>query len=261
MPLLAEVQAQIRRAVVAGDPTGVAPLLVGGRDARQRLAIHRRHYETSLVTALLGKFPATVWLVGSAFTTEAARHFVRDHPPRKPCIAEYGDEFPRFLASRPAAERVPYLGAFAELEWRVGQVSVAVDRPPLTIQAMSHIDLDDLADSVLTVQPGLRYIEAPWPVDALLQLYLTDSAPNELAFAPEEVRMEIRGARGAFHLTRLDAVEFMFRRAVAEGRPVGDAAEGALAANAVFAPGLSLATLVAEGAVTGIRRARTGGES
>jgi hypothetical protein len=50
---IADTQSLVRRAVVTGDATRVVPLLIGGRDAGKRLAIHRRHYETSLVTALL----------------------------------------------------------------------------------------------------------------------------------------------------------------------------------------------------------------
>jgi hypothetical protein len=35
---------------------------------------------------------------------------------RRDRIAEYGEAFPGFLASRPAASRVPYLAQFASLE-------------------------------------------------------------------------------------------------------------------------------------------------
>ena len=87
MPPLAEIQSRLRESVVAGDDAVVLPLLVGGQEPEKRLRIHRRHYEASLVTALLGKFPGTVWLVGSPFTIEAAREFVRRYPPRTPCIA------------------------------------------------------------------------------------------------------------------------------------------------------------------------------
>src|SRR6266567_5572931 len=92
---LADIQRDVRQAVVAGEDSAIAPLLSGGTNPRKRLQIHRRHYETSLVTALLGKFPATVWLVGSQFVNEAAQHYIREHLPRKPCIAEYGEVFPQ----------------------------------------------------------------------------------------------------------------------------------------------------------------------
>ena len=37
-----------------------------------RLAIHRRHYVASLTRALVERFPATVWLVGSELVTHVA---------------------------------------------------------------------------------------------------------------------------------------------------------------------------------------------
>jgi hypothetical protein len=125
---LRDLQANVRRAIVCGDVGAIAPLLVGGGDSRTRLAIHRRHYRASLVNALLEKFPATVWLTGSAFPTEAARQFVAAHPPDHPCIAEYGKEFPAFLAALPTAAHLPYLRDFAELERRVGEQRTGDDR-------------------------------------------------------------------------------------------------------------------------------------
>src|SRR5438093_1939885 len=126
---LAEVQALFRQAVVTGEKSRLVPLLSGGRYPAKRLAIHQRHYETSLVTALLGKFPATTWLTGTRFVTEAATRFVHDRVPQAPCIAEYGREFPMFLSSCRGAVRVPYLNDFAELEWQVGQLAIAVEEP------------------------------------------------------------------------------------------------------------------------------------
>src|SRR6516225_6928728 len=80
MPSLTETQLWIRRAVVDGDTAGIPPQLIGGRDPRRRLAIHQRHYRSSLVAAIRTKFPATAWLLGMPFLDEAAQEFVRRHP-------------------------------------------------------------------------------------------------------------------------------------------------------------------------------------
>src|SRR6266446_1717555 len=101
MPTLGEIQSGVRDAVVAGDSKGIESLLVCGPSGRTRLEIHRRHYEITLVNALVGKFPAAGWLVGAPFVTEAARLYVHLHPPATPCIAEYGQGFPQFLGECP----------------------------------------------------------------------------------------------------------------------------------------------------------------
>lgn len=254
MPPLAETQLHFRDAVVTGDASGITPLLTGGRYAEKRLAIHQRHYETSLVKALLGKFPATAWLVGTPFVTEAAKRFVHEHPPQAPCIAEYGEQFPRFLSECPGAERVPYLGEFAELEWHVGHVAIAVDRPAVAIEEFSAIDGDALPDTRLTLQSGLRYLQASWPIDELMKLYSTETAPERFELSPGDAWIEVRGARGEFHIGRLDAAEFIFRKSILELRSIGDAAELALDRNAAFDPGRALAALIHAGLVNAITR-------
>lgn len=259
MSPLAEIQFRLRQAVVTGDATGMVPVLVGGRDPLKRFAIHRRHYETSLVTAVLGKFPATVWLVGSPFVTEAARHFIREHPPLAPCIAEYGVEFPAFLSTRPAAERVPYLREFAELERCLGQVAIAIARPGVTLDHFSKLDPVALPNAVLALQGGLHYLHASWPVDDLMRFYLKETAPSRFALSPVDVWIEVRGARGEFQIGRLDASEFVFRRSVLDGRSIGDAAECALDVDAAFDAGRAFATLVTDGLVTAIATGIMGG--
>lgn len=250
MPSLAEAQRRLRNAIIDDDVADVLPLLVGGRDPALRLAVHRRHYETSLVTTLLGKFPAVVWLMGSPFVTQAARDFVRLRPPTAPSIAEYGEEFPDFMAEGVNAERVRYLRWFGKLEWHLGHVALAIEHPYLAMDALAPIDRELLPDIVLTLQPGLKYLEAPWPIDRLMNLFLTEAAPDQYVFEPADVRLEVRGARGAFHIDRLDAGTSVFRRAIMEGQSIGTAAERALEADPTFEPGQALTRLVVDGLVT-----------
>jgi hypothetical protein len=252
MSPLAEIQSRVRYAVVTGEVVDLAGLLVGGRDAEKRLAIHHRHYESSLVTALVDKFPGTAWLVGSPFITEAAKQFVRRYPPSKACVAEYGEQFPEFLSTCPDADRVAYLRSFAELEWHVAQVSLAIDHPALTLTDLSGLDPGVLTDIALRLQPGTRYLHAPWPVDDLIKIYLSDSAPEQFALRQGDVWLEVRGARGTFEMTRIDAAEFLFRQGLANGRTLGEAAERALDVDAAFDPGRALSNLLDDGLVTAV---------
>lgn len=250
MPTLAEIQSSVRDAVVGEEAPDVGSLLAG--DGRTRLQIHRRHYETSLVNALLEKFPATGWLAGTRFLTEAAKRYVRQHPPDAPCIAEYGEGIPRFLLDCPGAERVPYLREFGELEWHVGHVAVAIDEPSVTREELAAIPADTLPDVEFRLQPGLRYLQASWPVDELMQLYLSEIAPARFEFEPANVWIEVRGARGEFRMNRLDQAEFAFRECIGKGQPIGAAAECALDINAAFDAGRALAALIADNLVTAV---------
>lgn len=250
---LSEVQHHVRNAMVAGDVTGLTGMLVGGPDPKHRLAIHQRHYRASLVTALLSKFPATDWLLGHGSAERASAEFVRQHPPSAPCIAEYGESFPEFISVQPYTEHVEYLRAFSQLEWHIGQVSISVDQPALS-DALSQFEPADLLDATVGLQPGLRYMAASQPVDELMKLYLSETSPNEYFLAPADVRLEIRGSRGNFSMSRLDPAEFTFRRALLNGRSIGLAAEEAIEADSTFDPGRSLVQIVAERLVTTIAR-------
>jgi hypothetical protein len=259
MRTLAETQSQFRDAVIQSDGhaiTALRPLLVGGIDPEKRLSIHQRNYQKSLIDALLVKFPATAWLMGTAFVTQAAGRFVCEQPPAAPCIAEYGSEFPAFLSREAESERAPYLTDFAELEWCVGQVAIALDCPPVTAEQFSRIDPNVLPNTFLTLQPGLHFLEARWPVDELMTLYLTETAPDRFELPSSDVRIEVRDARGQFYICRLDAAEFKFRKSISGGRSIGDATEFAMDTSADFDPGQALAALIAAGFITGINKER-----
>jgi hypothetical protein len=249
VPALADLQAGVRDALITGKGAALEPLLLGGADASKRLAIHQRHYAASLVTALLDRFPATVWLVGSALVTDAARQFVRRHPPTRPCIAEYGEEFPDFLASRPGATEIPYIRQFAELEWHLSRLSLAVDAPAVNPAGVSDIDLAALTDARASLQPGVHYQHADWGIDELISLYLSDSAPERFVLQPGDVWLELRGARGELRIGRLVRADFVFRAALACGRSLGDAAISALDIDAGFDAGRSLRDLLDQGLV------------
>ncbi len=180
MPTLAEIQTGIRDALVLGDRSAVMPLLLGGLHPEHRLAIHQRHYAASLTRALVERFPATVWLVGSDLVTHAARTFVRDHPPEKPCIAEYGEEFPRYLGAQAGTEALPYLAQFAAIDWHLGRLALATD------------------DS-----PRVHVIHLDWSLDELMTIFLTENTPEQFALRREEVWLEMYGLRGELRMTRL----------------------------------------------------------
>jgi hypothetical protein len=195
MPALADIQSAVRDALVRGDRSPLAPILSGGAHPEHRLAIHQRHYAASLTRALLDRFPATAWLVGSELVTDAATSFIREQPPSKPCIAEYGESFPQHLGEHPVARSLPYLSQFAELEWHLGCLALATE------------------DS-----PHVRYLHLDWSLDELIGVYLSNSAPDQFSLRQEDVWLEIRGLRGSLEMHRLALDDF--RRA--NGQSAGD---------------------------------------
>jgi hypothetical protein len=253
MPSLADLQAQVRTALLDGNTAPLTPALVGGSRPDRRLAIHARHYETSLVRTLVERFPATAWLVGSEPVIAAARRFVRSCPPTRPCLAEYGEGFPSLLGAS-AGARVPYLRDFAELEYRIGSLALAVERQALPLSVLAAMPEDDLPAVVLDTQPGATYLRVDWDVDGVIDLYLTDAAPDRYEITRGLWWLEIRGNRGDVQVHRLSPAEFAFRAAVAGGQTLGQAVERGVAAEDTFDAGRALAGLFAERLVTGVHR-------
>jgi len=252
VPALSDLQRSLRDALVHGGTQGLESLLVGGCDPNKRLAIHQRHYRVSLIRTLLERFPATVWLVGSPFVTDAAHEFVRARPPSRPCIGEYGERFPEFLATRPGAEEISYLRQFAELEWHLSRLALAVDAPCLTIGDLSTSDAAALGNATVTLQPGVLYLHADWAIDELISLYLSDDSRDHFTLQSGDVWLELRGVRGELTMKRLRHAEFLFRAALAAGESVSDAALSALEIETAFEPGLALLELVRDRLVVGI---------
>ena len=92
-------------------------------------------------------------------------------------------------------------------------------------------------------------------------MYLADTSQGSWALIAEEVRIEARGARGAFRFTRLSADAYAFRMSLAEGHTLGEAAGRALEVEPAFDPGMALRTLLDERLITSIGRPATGGRS
>jgi hypothetical protein len=177
---LADLQADIAAALTDARTPECEPLLIGGARPGDRFAIHQRHYRSSLARAIVERFPATVWLTGSDFVAHAAAAFVRARPPARPCIAEYGDSFPTFLAAQPEAARLPYLAQFATIDWHLGRLAVAIDAAPIALR----ID---------------------WALDELFTCFLGGRAPDQFTLRAETVWLELHGERGELSLRRLSA--------------------------------------------------------
>jgi hypothetical protein len=130
----------------------------------------------------------------------------------------------------------------------------------VTRDHLAGVSAEVLPETRLTIQTGTHYVHAGWPIDELMTLYLSDAAPAQFVMAGIDVWVEVRGARGSFRFSRLTAAEFSFRVAIAEGLPLGDAAQRAWGSDPTFDPGLGLTAIVDEGLVTAINSGGLGGQ-
>jgi hypothetical protein len=250
MQPLADAQALFRSALVGGNGSAVYPVLSGVPDVSQRLAIYQRHHRHSLVRHIAGRFPTLAWLLGSKSMLALAEAFALAHRPTAPCMAEYGEAFPAFVAASEPGRARPYLAAAAELDWCLGETAVAVDLPALGIDVLSTIATDRLPETKFGMQPGARYVKADCPVDELVRLRLSEHVPDSFRLDRRPVFLEVTGARGTFHIGRLDRPIYEFRARLAVGETIAAAADAAFAADIEFEAGIALAGLFADRLVT-----------
>ena len=237
MSSLRELQAGFGAAMLGGDEAGVTPYVVDDEPgAASRLAVYRHHILTSLTAALEATYPVVCRLVDPRFFRWAANSYVRKYPPAGPCLFEYGGHFAAFLAAFPACAHLPWLADVARLEWAMNAALHAPDAIALEPDALRALDPRALARLKLRFEPSVTLIKSAWPVDAIWRAN-QPGADGVVDLGAGAVRIEVRRLREDVVFRALPPGRFAFRAAVAAGRSLEDAVEGALDAE----PGFDLA--------------------
>jgi hypothetical protein len=263
MRSLAEVQAVVAQALLERDGGALDAVVAGdGLAPDARLAIYRHHVFTSLTAALAATYPVVQRLVGDGFFRYAAHEFIRDHPPAGPCLFEYGGAFAAFLAGFAPCRSLAYLPDVARLEWALNAAMVADDVVPLDLAALAEIPPGDVERITFELDPSLALVISPWPVDTIWRADQAGADPTATVDLDEGgVRLEVRRLGDDVVFRRLAPATAAFRRALLDGRPLGDAVTAAAAEDPGFDATTELRALFEESALRGFRRTPDGEES
>lgn len=222
--MLREFQADFRRAMLADAPGIEAAFAPGRIPVAAGLRIYRNTVFAKLGDALSDLYPVVKLLVGDGFFAYAAHEFVRHHPPRTPVMAEYGQAFPSFLANFPPAADLPYLADVARLELARHQALNAADRAPLRPDAFKAVPPESLADIALSLHPSLRFVDSPYPVDAIWEAHRDGKAPDrEVSLPDRAARLLIARPEGAVSILSVEPATYDFARALDRGLTLGAA--------------------------------------
>lgn len=251
MLALREVQAAFRRALLEQDDGAFAALVAdGGVAVADRLAVHRNNLRISLTDALRDTFPVVCRLVDERFFAYAAHEFVTAHPPRRACLAEYGEDFAGFLTDFPPCRALTYLPDVARLEWLLNVAAHAADAAPLPPSSLAVVAAADTPRLVFRLAPSLGLLASPWPVDRIWRLNQPGVDSDEVIdVGAGGVHLEVARQGGGVVLRALAAASFAFRQAIAGGARLATAAATALAADAQFDLAAAIAELFREGVV------------
>ncbi len=258
MSTLLEVQAGFRAGVLEQGDAPILPEIAGdGLAPAARLSIYRNHVFTTLTNALKATFPVVCRLVDERFFAYAAHEYIRDHPPRIRCLFEYGASFAEFLAAFPPCRDLSYLPDVARLEWAMNEALHAADAPRFEPARLAAVPPDDAPNLVLRLDPALRLLASPWPVDNIWAANQPGSDPDaRVDLDAGGVQLQIRRAGDRVLFRRSDAASFAFRSALAGGERLSDAADAALGEDSTFDLAAALRALISEAALAGCEISR-----
>ena len=236
MASLRELQASIADALLGGDARAAAASVDGdGLAPRARLDIYRHHVMTTLTAALEATFPVVCRLVDRRFFAYAADASIREYPPNGPCLFEYGETFPQFLAGFPPCRSHRYLPDVARLEWALEVAGHAPESARIDPAKLGAVATADMPRLTVSLDPSLGLVASPWPIDRIWKAHQPDvAAPPAVDLAAGGAHLEVRRVEGAVVMRSVDPACHAFRSALAEGHTLERAATVALATDSEF---------------------------
>ncbi|MCF8532857.1 MAG: DNA-binding domain-containing protein [Reyranella sp.] len=236
MPLaLRDLQATFAAQLVGGDHADLAPHIVGDSiPAEARLRIYRHHVGHSLGAALAATFPTVQALVGEGFFQTLTRDFAACELPTQPVLAEYGVEFPAFVAGYGPARGLPYLADIARLDWALNVAFHAAANRRLAAADLATIAVEQLPSLMVGISEGAALIGSDYPIDRIWHASQPGASSDAVDLAGGHADLLVlRRADDAAFVT-LTAGEAAFVASVIGGSPLEVAAKSGLQADAAF---------------------------
>ena len=217
----------------------------------RRFAVYRNNIYASLIEVLEGRYPVVGRLVGEEFFRAMAAVHIERHPPRSPVVLFYGAEFPAFVAGFPPAAGLPYLADVAALEWAWHVAYHAEDAVPLPLAALGNA-ASDAAQAVLSLHPSLRLASSPHPILTIWEQHRAGGEPGAVAFDGKGEDALVVRPNLDVQVRRLLPGAVPFIRALGQGRSLLQACQLATQQTGGFDLQVTLAGLMASGAIVGI---------
>lgn len=227
------IQADFAAALLAAEAPCPAGLCAwNGSDPAARFAVHRNNVVSGLIDALAEGFPVTQALVGSEFFRAMAAYFARQHPPRSPVMAHYGEDLPDFIAGFEPARPLPYLPDVARLERARVRAFHAADAPPLAAEAVGAAlaRIDRVGALCAVAHPSVSLLVSEFAVASLWAAHQVDDPDAIAAVDPgvAESALVLRDGLDVLVLGLAPGFDRFFAALLA-GMPLAEANEAAAA--------------------------------
>jgi len=202
--------------------------------AAARLRVYRHHVFHSLASALGDTFVTVRALVGEGFFRMMARAYVARALPTQPVLAEYGVDFPAFVATYEPAQGLPYLADIARLDWALNAAFQAPRGAVLGVADLQAIPMEQLPAQRLALVPGHALICSPYPIDRIWQAAQPGADPESTALESEPARLLVVRREEDAAFVSVAVGEASFLAALADGETLEKAAGRGLSADPGF---------------------------
>ena len=256
MPDLEQLQ-RLMCSAIGGwhEPELLALIEGGGLQPEARLRIYRNHLLLTLTEALKATFPVVCRLVDERFFCYAAHEYIAENLPSRPCLVEYGESFPDFLATFPACRELVYLADVARLEWAIN----------LALHAEGAIPSDRsilcTSDPALTLDPSLHLVASQWPIERIWRANQPDRDNDEV------ISLDAGGARllvfrrgDRVVITGIEESAHAFLHAIVRGARLAEATIAGRRVAPAFDSTATLDFLFEEGLIVGVSFKTTSGQ-
>jgi hypothetical protein len=189
------------------------------------LSVYRNNHLLSLAAALAATFPTVTRLIGAATMQGVATRFLLQHPPRQPCVAEYGSGFASHLESEPLADDLPYLPDLARLDWALNRARIAPDEAPFTAQDLSALSLEQLGALRVAPHPSLTLLVSSFALPHLHQAVHRSALEAVTVAEHSSSRLMIWRQHREVKIAAVSADAFAGAQALAESVPLSEACE------------------------------------
>lgn len=254
MPRLLDLQRAFGAALLADKPGALSGVLEGDELPLDiRFGVYRNNVIGSLTGVLEDVFPVVRKLVDARFFEYAAQSFLRVSPPRRPCLHEYGGEFPLFLGEFPPCRHLVYLADVARLEWLLHRAAYAAEMPALNAAALSDVPEAHTPELVFRFHPSHGLLQSPWPIDRIWKCNSSDGEDGgAIDLDTGGVNLEVMRTEDGVVFRWLDSASFAFRSILQEGATLEAASTAAFEIDAQFDLATAVGAVFQDGLVTEI---------
>lgn len=236
---LRDLQTVFAAHLLEGSADRVTDSVVGDSiTAAARLRIYRHQVFDSLAAALASTFDTVQALVGEGFFQTMARAYVAQNLPAHPVLAEYGADFPIFVAGYEPVRGLIYLADIARLDWALSAAVQAPSDSVLGVVDLQAIPMEQLPEQRLTLAPGHALIRSPYPIDRIRAAAHSDADARDFDLENEPARLLVLRRDDGAAFVAIGPGEASFLTALAEGQTL----ETAAAAGFGTEPGFDLSS-------------------